>query len=284
MSRLIITGATGTGAFSLSYPHPTKQLTPDSRFLAGFAAYLAALADPSVSYITLLLRREIPSWADLPSHASEKTKTIIVKDFVQYSDELVSLIANHDGCVWALGKSAQGLSEEEYVKIHVDFPLSAVEALKKAGVGSAEKPFNFVYVSGEGADPSQKAMFMWSRGKVRVSPGPQPRVRWLTMCAVVQGRAEVELAKALDTPTTRLLVARPGYFFPEHAGQRQNQHGYIGRFLDTIVGHAFTYTSKGVSTGTLGSFLVESAKGSFPNVSLADNAQLKQLLKDLRKQ
>lgn len=98
----------------------------------------------------------------------------------------------------------------------------------------------------------------------------------------VQGRAETELAKALDTPTTRLLVTRPGYFFPAHAGQRQNQHGGIARCLDTTLGPLFTNTSMGVSAGTLGSFLVEGAKGSFPNVSLANNPQLKQLLKNLQ--
>ena len=143
-------------------------MTLNSCCSAGFAAYLAALADPSVSYITLLLRREIPAWGNLPSNASEKSKTIIVNDFLQYPQDVISQIADHDGCVWALGKSVRGLSEEEYMKIHVDFPLAAVEALKKAGVGNAEKPFNFVYVSGEGADPSQKSMFMWARGKVRV--------------------------------------------------------------------------------------------------------------------
>ena len=150
---------------------PQHSLTTNSCFLAGFAAYLAALADPSVSYITLLLRREIPSWANLPSNATEKSKTVIVNDFAQYPEEVISQIADHDGCVWALGKSVKGLSEEEYLKIHLEFPLAAVEALKKAGVGSAEKPFNFVYVSGGGADPSQKSMFMWARGKVRVSRG-----------------------------------------------------------------------------------------------------------------
>ena len=169
MSKLIITGATGTGTFCLLHDGFPKYATDtEPMFLAGFAAYLAALADPSVSYITLLLRREIPSWADLPSNASEKSKTIIVKDFAQYPEEVISQISNYDGCVWALGKSVSGLSEEGYMKIHVDFPMAAVEALKKAGVGSAEKPFNFVYVSGEGADPSQKSHFMWSRGKVRV--------------------------------------------------------------------------------------------------------------------
>ena len=92
----------------------------------------------------------------------------------------------------------------------------------------------------------------------------------------------MELAKALDTPTTRLLVVRPGYFFPAHTGQRQNQHGVVGRFLDTTIGSLSTNTKWGVPAGTLGSFLVEGAKGSFPNVSLADNAQLKQLFKDLQ--
>ena len=91
------------------------------------------------------------------------------------------------------------------------------------------------------------------------------------------------MAKALDTPTTRLLVVRPGYFFPAHAGQRQNQQSGIRRFLDTTMGPLFTNTSMGVSAGTLGSFLVEGAKGSFPNVSLANNAQLKQLFRDLQK-
>lgn len=92
------------------------------------------------------------------------------------------------------------------------------------------------------------------------------------------------MAKALDTSTTRLLVTRPGYFFPAHAGQRQSQQSRIGQLLDTaLFGPVFTNTSMGVSAGTLGSFLVEGAKGSFPNVSLANNAQLKRLLKDLQK-
>jgi len=71
-------------------------------FPAGFAAYLAALANPSISYITLLLRRELPSWANLPSNASEKSKTIIIKDFIQYPEDVISQIANHDSCIWAL--------------------------------------------------------------------------------------------------------------------------------------------------------------------------------------
>ena len=169
MSKLIITGATGTGHFWSLSPEPQNDVADVGLgvYLAGFAAYLAALADPSVSYITLLLRREIPSWANLPSSASEKSKTIIVKDFADYPKDVISQVADHEGCVWALGTSVRGISEEDYMKIHVDFPIAAVEALKKAGVGNTEKPFNFVYVGGEGADPTQKSVFLWARGKVR---------------------------------------------------------------------------------------------------------------------
>ena len=107
---------------------------------------------------------------------------------------------------------------------------------------------------------------------------------WTNELYRAQGRAETELAKALDTPTTRLLLARPGYFFPAHDGQRKNQQSALGRCLDTILGPLATNTSKGVLAGTLGSFLVEGAKGSFPNVPLANNSQIKQLLKNLQEQ
>ena len=53
--------------------------------------------------------------------------------------------------------------------------------------------------------------------------------------------------------------------------------------MDSTLGPLVTNTSMGVTAGSLGSFLVEGAKGSFPGVSLANNAQLKQLLKNLQK-
>ena len=77
-------------------------------------------------------------------------------------------------------------------------------------------------------------------------------------------------------------MARPNYFFPAHDGQRQNQQSGVGRFLDVTSGPLLNNTSLGVPTGVLGSFLVEGAKGSFPNVNIASNDQMKQLVNDLR--
>ena len=48
------------------------------------------------------------------------------------------------------------------------------------------------------------------------------------------------------------------------------------------MGPLFTNSSMGVSAGTLGGFLVEGAKGTFPNVSLADNPQIKKMFKSLQ--
>ena len=52
--------------------------------------------------------------------------------------------------------------------------------------------------------------------------------------------------------------------------------------MDSALGPLVTNTRAGVTAGSLGSFFVEGAKGSFPGVSLANNAQLKQLLKNLQ--
>ena len=115
-----------------------------------------------VTQITLLLQREMPSWAELPSNAAEKTHAIIHDNFMEYSLDLISQIADRDTCIWALGKSVAGLSEREYACMTHDYPMEALRALNNAGVGKVEQPFQFVYISGEGADPTEKSRQMWA--------------------------------------------------------------------------------------------------------------------------
>lgn len=164
--RLIITGATGAGELESSNGLPPS-LTSHTT-LAGLNVYRAALADTAITSITLLLRREMPSWAVLPSNAAEKTTTIIHTDFTVYSPDVAERLAQHDACIWALGVSASGVKEEDYTKITYEYPMAMVKALRDAGVGKdrlAEKPFRFVYFSGEMADPTEKSGQMWARVK-----------------------------------------------------------------------------------------------------------------------
>ena len=133
--------------------------------------YRAALQDPVITNITLLQRREMPSWAVLPPNASEKTTTIVHQDFTSYPPDVISRLADHDACIWAQGKSAVGMTEKDYTTLTYDSPMTLLRALKDAGVGKDRpdtKPFRFVYFSGEHADPTGKSSQMWARVKVSV--------------------------------------------------------------------------------------------------------------------
>ena len=136
---------------------------------AGLAIYRAALNDPSVERITLLTRRAVPAWAELPANATEKTDTIIHTDFKTYSPELAKRLAEHDALIWALGKSSRGMSEEAYTELTYTYTIEAAKALKAAGAGSPDRPFRFVFISGELADPEGTSRQMWARVKVRHS-------------------------------------------------------------------------------------------------------------------
>ena len=138
---------------------------------AGLSIYRAALVDPTVSSITLLMRREMPSWADLPQNTTAKSTTIVHTDFTSYVPELATRLAQHDACIWAIGKSSRGVNEKDYTVYTYTAPMALAGALRDAGVGDgrpADKPFRFVYVSGESADPSQTSSQMWARVKVRI--------------------------------------------------------------------------------------------------------------------
>jgi len=138
--RLLLTGVTGA---------------------AGIQIFRTAIQDESVTKITVLTRRPLPSWMDVPE--TDKTEIVVLSDFLHYPDDLPPRLAEHDACVWALGTSSSGLSAEEYTKITYDYLMAAIIALEKGGVGQVttkedgsareRPPFRFLFISGEGADP-----------------------------------------------------------------------------------------------------------------------------------
>lgn len=164
MSHIILTGATG---------------------LAGSAVLQHAISSPSISKISILSRRPVNL-----AETSPKAHVIIHENFEQYSPELLAQLEGAVGCVWAQGISANGMTEAEYTRITLDFPLSAAKAF--AGLG---QKLNFVYVSGEGADMQEKSSFMFGR---------------------IKGRAERMLLEAQSThPSLRVFNARPALINPQ---------------------------------------------------------------------
>ncbi|KAJ3556289.1 hypothetical protein NM688_g2104 [Phlebia brevispora] len=243
--RLLLTGATG---------------------VAGLNIYRAALTDPDVTSITILMRREMPSWAAVPSNASQKTTTIVHKDFTSYPPDLVGRLVQHDACIWAMGKSSLGMSEADYTSLTYAAPMSLAVALRDAGIGKnrpEDKPFRFVYVSGEGADPTDKSSQMWAR---------------------VKGRAEKDIA-ALCTAATGMKahVIRPAYFRPsrEYSQDWANQRSRTENYLDRLLSPVFTcFFPQFVSPlDELSKVSLEIAKGRWPDVELFRNQKIRELAK-----
>lgn len=240
--------------------------------------------DPAIDGVTLLTRRPVPSWAKLPPQAVAKTTTILHQDFKTYPADLAQQLAEHDGLVWALGKSSVGMSEEQYTELTYNYTMSAARALKEAGAGSEGKPFRFVYVSGEHADPTGESRQAWARVKVRPFLFANKSKMSLAH-AILQGRVERELPELFQGTHMKAYVLRPGYFFPSKAypEDRQNQRSLTLRIADAVLGPVLaTLMPQGViPTEELGRFMIELAKGRYPDQQLFRNAEMRKLVKEL---
>ncbi|KZS90071.1 hypothetical protein SISNIDRAFT_488606 [Sistotremastrum niveocremeum HHB9708] len=232
--KLILTGATG---------------------VAGLAILRAATHDPQITKITVLSRRP------LPPHAAEfsksKAEVIIHQNFTSYPSELVGKLKDHDAVIWALGASQIGMKEEDYIKMTHDFPMAAVSAFHEAGLGSPEKPFRFVHISGEGADREEKGWALFSK---------------------IKGRTEKDLVEYASTrPSLIAQNLRPGYFAPQDWGDIAATRGRLFGLADKLVLRWYTAlsTNLAVRVEDLGKFAVDVAKGEHGNDDLYRNVQMR---------
>ncbi|KAH0559018.1 hypothetical protein GP486_004371 [Trichoglossum hirsutum] len=172
--HIILTGATGT---------------------VGSPVLTSLLASPLISQLSILSRRQF----DLPTGDNldpKKAKIIVHDDYVSYPEELLKgALSGAQGCIWAQGISQNEVNKEDYIRITYDFPMAAARAF--ATLSKPGGHFNFVYVSGEGADTTEKTFTFFGR---------------------IKGRAERDL---LSLPTSdpslsslRIFNVRPGYVEP----------------------------------------------------------------------
>ncbi|ETS73655.1 hypothetical protein PFICI_14601 [Pestalotiopsis fici W106-1] len=174
-----------------------------------------------------------------------RVNIIIHKDFENYDAELLDKLKGARGCVWALGISQTQVGPEEYVKITKDFTLAAAKAF--GTLGTAEEPFHFVFVSGNGAT---------------TEPG-----RLTPIFGRVKGQTEVALAELRKAnPALHALSTRPA-FVDGHA--HTAIHPYLPtrpftlRLIDPILGPPIRWGLKSFHSPTepLGRVLTELALG-----------------------
>ena len=156
--NLLITGATG---------------------MVGAEVVRQAILDDDVTQVTCLVRRE-------GNLQHPKVKYIVHNNFLDYSG-LAELFKQQDACIWALGVSQTQVGKEEYHQVTFDYTIAAAKAML-----AAKPSIQFLFVSGEGSDTTEKSRALFAR---------------------VKGKTENELMR-MDFQ--QLIIARPGAIRPVH--------------------------------------------------------------------
>jgi uncharacterized protein YbjT (DUF2867 family) len=115
-----------------------------------------------------------------------KLREIAVKDFTALAG-MDAELSGYDACFYCLGVASAGMSEADYRRVTYDMTLDAARALVGRNPG-----LTFVFVSGTGADSTERGRLMWAR---------------------VKGATENAL---LAMPFKAVYVFRPGFVQPLH--------------------------------------------------------------------
>lgn len=88
-----------------------------------------------------------------------KLRELVVPDMLDYSAVQKELVG-YDACLFCLGVSSVGMSEEDYRRVTYDITLAAARLLERLN-----PQMSFIYVSGAGTDSSERGPRMWARIK-----------------------------------------------------------------------------------------------------------------------
>lgn len=135
-----------------------KVIITGSSGMVGKATLLECIDSKHVEEVLLINRTLIKM-----SHP--KIKEIIHKDFSDFSIVKDDLIG-YDACFHCMGVSALGLSEEQYSHYTFDMTMALAKTLHELNPNMV-----FNYVTGAGADSSEKGNIMWARVKGRTENG-----------------------------------------------------------------------------------------------------------------
>jgi uncharacterized protein YbjT (DUF2867 family) len=162
--RLVIVGATGmVGGYALRY----------------------ALQHPIIGSVTAIGRRNTGI-----SHP--KLKEVLHRDFADCS-ALAEVLSGQDAAVFCLGAYTGAVSDPEFRKITVDYPVEFARVLCSSSPDAA-----FSFLSGSGADPTGQSRMAFARYK---------------------GEAENVL---LASRFSRLYIFRPAYIYPVEPRKEPN--------------------------------------------------------------
>ena len=120
--------------------------------MVGGGVLRECLLDPEVTTVVSVVRR--PGGQSHP-----KLRELLHGDFHDFTP-VERELGGFDACFFALGISSVGLTEDAYRKITVDITRAAGTVLARMNPG-----MTFVFVSGAGADGTERGATMWARVK-----------------------------------------------------------------------------------------------------------------------
>jgi uncharacterized protein YbjT (DUF2867 family) len=91
----------------------------------------------------------------------DKLREIVHADLTSYAS-IESELVGYSACLFCLGVSAAGMSEQDYTRVTYDVTLAAAQVLARLSPA-----MTFIYVSGEGTDSTETKRAMWARVKGR---------------------------------------------------------------------------------------------------------------------
>jgi uncharacterized protein YbjT (DUF2867 family) len=138
-----------------------------------------ALLDPDTTNVVTVGRR--------PTGQTHPKLTELVSPDLSALSPLERELVGFDACLFCLGVSALGRTEEKYSEVTYDLTMAVARTLLRTSPG-----LTFIYVSGAGTDSSEHGRMMWAR---------------------VKGRTENAL---LSLPFKSAYMFRPGAVIPKH--------------------------------------------------------------------
>ncbi len=129
-----------------------KVIITGSTGMIGKGVLLECLEDPDISAVLVINRRKL-------GLTHQKLRELIVSDFFAV-DQYTGSLRGYDVCLFCLGTTAVGKSEEIYHRITYELTTLFAQAMLTQNPGSS-----FCYVSGAGTDSTGQGKVMWARIK-----------------------------------------------------------------------------------------------------------------------
>jgi uncharacterized protein YbjT (DUF2867 family) len=168
--------------------------------MVGQGALREALADPEVERVLAVGRSPT-------GQQHEKLAELVHKGLLDYT-AVEAALTGYDACLFCLGVTSSGMTEEAYTRITHDIAVAAGPTLARLNPG-----MTFVFVSGAGADSTGKSRTMWARVKGKA----ENALLKLPFKAVYVFRpAGIQPLDGITSRTRsyRIALAQTGWLFP----------------------------------------------------------------------